>query len=395
VRRLLRRLAAIVVLLSTANAAADMDTITLRGNYWRDRNTRVIAPEAEFNKELPSGTIVGGGYLLDAITSASAASGVSSDQPFTELRNQIGVHLGQRIRFPSRVIDDLTITGSYRYSTESDYWAHVGGGSLAASFFQHNTLLSLSYVYSHADVARRVPPSGFVLVGHLNSQFVIATLSQVLTPYLTGELSYEFTKNGDAGDPQSFQANPYRAVKVSGTPQLEVEPYQRDRQAATVGLRLAVPARMGILRYLIFNARYRFYHDDWGVTAHSPELRTYAELGPVELRLTGRWYTQSAATFFRGGPDGAAVYDAFVPCGDVKNHMCATGDSKLSAFQSMFLELRLTFPLRFLDFPKMPLGRIWRDALLAISYGHYINSGFAQIQYGNAEVGGLELLFPM
>src|SRR5690242_18174996 len=50
-------------------APARADELVLRGNYYRDRNTRVIQPEAVFTKEAPHGIVVGGHYLLDTITS--------------------------------------------------------------------------------------------------------------------------------------------------------------------------------------------------------------------------------------------------------------------------------------------------------------------------------------
>src|SRR5207244_1576137 len=107
-------------LLAPAGARAQNGEVHLRGNYWRDRNTRVLAPEALLSKEYPTGTTVEGSYLLDAITSASVAAGVAADHPFTELRNEVGVRLAQRL-------GPASIGGSYRYSTESDYWAHTGG----------------------------------------------------------------------------------------------------------------------------------------------------------------------------------------------------------------------------------------------------------------------------
>ncbi|MGZ3428758.1 MAG: hypothetical protein ACXVCV_19025, partial [Polyangia bacterium] len=148
----LRRLAAVVVLLSSAHAAADMDTITLRGNYWRDRNTRVVQPTIDIRKQLPTGTQISAHYLLDAITSASVAAGVLRDQPFTELRNEAGFSVGQ-------VIGPAIITGTYSYSSESDYWAHFAQLSLQWSLFQNNTVLFASLGYGNDRVALRMGPT--------------------------------------------------------------------------------------------------------------------------------------------------------------------------------------------------------------------------------------------
>jgi hypothetical protein len=393
----MRGLLVFLTLFAVAGASARGDEIVLRGNYWRDRNTRVIAPEAEFNKELPSGTIVGGSYLLDAITSASVAAGVLSDQPFTELRSQISVHLGQRM-------GPVTLTGNYRYSTESDYWAHVGGGTIAIDLLDKNLSLAASLVYSHADVGRRTGATGFVPVGHLNSIFGILSGTAILSRYSLLDLSLEYSKAGDSDDHGSLQSNPYRTVNVGGSPMVEAEPFQRDRLTLTGGLRFALPVHEGILRHLSFYAKYRFYHDDWGITAHAPELRTYLRLGPVELRLTGRYYHQSAADFWprdsAGNPMITPMYvftamQVTNQALDAASCNCFTGDAKLSEFNSYFTELRITINLSFLDGHNLPLGQFFGASLLSLSYGHYINDRFAHIQYGDSEVAGIEWIFPL
>ena len=67
--------------------------VSFRGNYWRDRNTRVLNPSVDVRQDLPSGVSLQGHYLLDAITSASVASGAAADMPFTEMRHEAGVNV--------------------------------------------------------------------------------------------------------------------------------------------------------------------------------------------------------------------------------------------------------------------------------------------------------------
>src|SRR5262249_18261172 len=155
------------------------------------RNTRVLAPEAMLVKELPSGTIVSGGYLLDAITSASAAAGVASDQPFTELRNQVTLGLAQRI-------GPVTVGGSYRHSTESDYWAHVFGLDLSADLAQHNTQLGASLYYDRATVGMRMGARGYTLVGKLDSLYGMAFATQVLRHDLIAAATVEVADEGSS-----------------------------------------------------------------------------------------------------------------------------------------------------------------------------------------------------
>src|SRR5262249_39497596 len=152
----------------------DMNTITLRGNYFRDRNTRVVSPTIDIRKELPTGTQLSAHYLLDAITSASVAAGVIRDQPFTELRNETGFTVGQ-------VFGPALIQASYSYSSESDYWAHYVelGGLL--TLFNKNTTFSWSLGYGNDRVALRMGPTLYNVVGGLQSIHAVATVSQALT----------------------------------------------------------------------------------------------------------------------------------------------------------------------------------------------------------------------
>ncbi|MFT5353063.1 MAG: hypothetical protein ACI9KE_000260, partial [Polyangiales bacterium] len=53
--------------------------LQLRGNYYWERSTRVVAPSLSAGIVSPDGVRVGGEYLVDSITSASQAAGVLED----------------------------------------------------------------------------------------------------------------------------------------------------------------------------------------------------------------------------------------------------------------------------------------------------------------------------
>src|SRR3954468_16017199 len=86
-------------LLCTERLSADAVTgtytgsVALRGNYYWERSTRVVAPSLTAAVETPHGVRVDGTYLIDAITSASQATGVQTDNTFREIRHdaQLGV----------------------------------------------------------------------------------------------------------------------------------------------------------------------------------------------------------------------------------------------------------------------------------------------------------------
>lgn len=395
----MRRLTSLAALLSlfaplvpSSTARAD-DEIRLRGNYWRDRNTRILAPEASLRKEYATGTSVEASYLLDAITSASVSAGVLTDQPFTELRNEVGARVGQKV-------GPATLGASYRYSTESDYWSHTGGVTAGVDLLQKNLTLAASYFYTRAEVAQRASAVGYLWAAdsrkredsQLDTHYASFAVSQVLSRRALVEGGYELVVN------DGYQANPYRRALVSGNPLREEVPSLRVRHTVTGALRLTPAYNVGPLKYLSLYAKYRLYADDWHVNAHAPELRAYAALGPVSLRLTGRYYWQSQADFYvdgKGDGTGAPGYNMGVSRAHCPTQGCYTGDAKLAKFSSIFFEGRVDLSLRFLDRPGSPISSFLGRSVVGVSLGHYWNDNYANAQFGDAWVGGFEVVTPL
>jgi len=401
----------LVLLVGIAFLAAPVrgDEVVFRGNYWRDRNTRVIQPEVDISKELPSGTTVGARYLLDTITSASIAAGVVRDEPFTELRNEVGVRLGQRLG-PTRH------TIGYSYSSESDYWAHTLSIASSFDFFQKSSTLGLVTSYGSDKIAQRQGPTIYNPLGGLQTFGFIATWSQVLRKnalllleYDIHVLGFGFETGRVSGSPNAdtgFQANAYRTVNVGGSPSRESVPYQRIRQAFSAASHVSLQTGGRLVPYLILRPSYRYYLDDWGLRAHTVELRTYLPIGPTELRLTGRFYTQREASFYsdvNGRPAYNGAASRGLPCttcvsdsshGD--DRLFFTGDPKLSAFSSMFIELRLLLRLEpLMRRSTRAIPRWLAQGYIELSYGHYFNDRYAETTFGGADLAGLSLAFPL
>jgi hypothetical protein len=372
-------------------APARADEIVFRGNYWRDRNTRVLQPQAEITQELKSGTLIGAHYLLDAITSASQSAGALRDEPFTELRHEFGVRLGQRI-------GPALLGASYSYSSESDYWAHMASLSAAVDLFQKNTTLALSLAYNHDTVGRRMGPTSYGVLGSLDALHVILGWSQVLTKNMLLNFNYDLSIVGFGDKDNGYQANAYRMVNLGGSPAPDTLPFQRIRHALSAGIHFAIPLDNSVVPYLAFRPSYRFYVDDWSVIAHTPELRTFLPLGPTELRLTGRFYRQGQASFWNDLGDGVPFYPSNVgkECSactsdTVRAGKYYTADPKLSTFDVYFVEVRLLVKLQFLR----PLSKKLSFGFVEGSYGYYINERWAHTTFGNAHVAGLTFTFPL
>jgi hypothetical protein len=394
----------LLALLSAPTFADELNQITLRGNYWRDRNTRVLQPEATLSKELSSGTIIGAHYLLDAITSASVAAGATRDEPFTELRNEVGFRVAQRA---GRAL----MSFGYSYSSESDYWAHLFSVGTTVDLFQKNTTLALNMSWGINEVARRAGPTVYVPLGGLATWSASASWTQVLTQRLLLIAEYDLfvLGYGDrlgslSGLPNSdtgFLANPYRTVNLGGSPAPEQVPFQRIRQSVQLTFHWLISTGNRVVPYLAFRPSYRFYWDDWGILSHTPELRWYLPIGPVELRLTGRYYTQNASVF-SSLIDGRPSYtnSQGLPCNtcvsEASRGFYYTSDPKLYAFDSFLVEGRLAINLRGLgQFKKLPAHQWLAGGLIEISYGHYFVNKVAKQAFGDADLVGLAFTFPL
>jgi len=116
----------------------------------------------------------------------------------------------------------------------------------------------------------------------------------------------------------------------------------------------------------------RVYRDTWGITALSGELSYDQRLfGEFRLRVRGRYYTQSSATFYSDdyilSPRGRYF----------------TGDRELSTMQSMLLGLALRWSAPADDAGKV-LGLLSNFSL--VLKGDILKTFFDDFHYDRAEV---------
>ncbi len=338
-------LALIAVLLVGSRDARAESRVTVRGQYYREPSTRVVQPVVEMTADLPAGLDLSAHYLLDAITSASAAAGPSGDNIFTEYRSESGVGIGKTW---SRV----RVGAAYKYSGESDYWSHTLAASVAVRTWQDTGTLALSGGLGWDQVGRRPQgnaPVPMAAAGApcapnalhtcpLNSVFAGVGYSQVLSPTWLVQAGYEVVVlNG-------YLASAYRAVSPYG---MEKVPDNRVRQTLSARAAKYFPwTRTGV------QLHYRYYWDlkwdgsdpllvarsaviddqsnPWQVRSHTAEARVFQAVGgDLELRVTGRYYSQGAANFWcdqRQDPmcyQGAQIY---------------TSDPKLQPVGTVFVE---------------------------------------------------------
>ena len=229
----------------------------------------------------------------------------------------------------------------------------------------------------------------------------VATLTQTLTPQAaahrrpTRSACSASAPATTAGRPTSTAPSTSAARRrASSCPTSASVRRPRSRSTGTS----RVPSR--IMPYLVFRPAYRLYWDDWGLLSHTPELRMYVPTGPLEWRVTGRYYVQNHVSFW--SDDGVRPPYLARRQGPAL-HRPASSRPRAAASGSPPIPSSATCRRVLRAARAHPAARHrtagsgcpahdWvADGILELSYGHYINSGFAHTAFGDAEVAGLTL----
>jgi Protein of unknown function (DUF3570) len=356
---------AVLVLHARSHAA---DQVTVRGAYYREPSTRVIQPVVDIQKDLPGGFDLDAHYLVDAITSASAAAGTTVDSIFTEIRNEVGLGVGKNW-------NRTRATLSYRYSAESDYWSHGIAGSLAQRFWADTATVALALGVSLDTMSSRDRTPQCATVGvscPLNSYFGGLSYTQVVSPVsivqFDGEMAYL----------DGFQGNLYRTVPNLG---YELPPGRRLRNAVAARAAYYFPeAGTGL------QLHYRYYFDvypgtpatvsdPWRIQAHTVEGRLYHQITPsLEARLLYRYHRQNRAEFWCDITSNPTCYES-VP--DLHYY---SSDPKLGPVHTHYPEIKLLWAADALR--TVPFFRWFAAGTFEIGYGYYMQND----SFGNAHV---------
>ena len=300
-------LAAALFALMAARASARADgELSMRGFYYKESATRVMQPMLDGQFDAGENGEVQAHMLVDAITSASIASGASA-AAFTERRYEAGGTY-------SHELDDLRLTGFARYSSEPDYKSVFVGASGQLALAAQNTTIGVALARGADDLDNAGAQGGMgeAIKGELASTLGSVSISQIVSPVAIVSATYDITYL------DGFQENAYRTVVAGGVIGPERVPDTRLRHALYGSVRAYVASTSTTII-----AGYRFYLDDWGLRAHTPELRVVQELGEdIVVHGRFRYYRQTAADFFED------IYDT----NDPAIEPFLTDDTTLSEF---------------------------------------------------------------
>jgi len=187
------------------------------------------------------------------------------------------------------------VTGSLvgGYSHERDYVGANGG--LEGSWDLNNRLTTLSAGAGYTGNTLNPTEGGSARfptrISHANNHEYsgFAGIAQVLGEETVIQTSVGYTvQNG-------YLSDPYKLAYVAGNTVNDARPGNRRKLAWNTRLRQNIPL-LGASVHL----DYRYYHDDWGITAHTAEAAWYQTL-PAGWAVVPRvrWYTQSQADFYQ------------------------------------------------------------------------------------------------
>lgn len=345
----------------------------LRGNYYWDQSTRVLAPEVIAELDAPQGTRMRVDYLVDSITSASIAAGALEDVRFTEVRHDVDLKAGHELVERKNPVD---LFGGVRFSREPDYFSFATLFQPTIWLADRATMFRGRITYRHDEIGQnfrggsgqRPDNTGGTSADSfretLDAISAAVGWEQALTRTLLLEVGYDFTYQW------GFLANPYRSVLGGQRP--EQHPNERYRHLVFSRLAWYIPRSRTSLQVL-----YRSYVDDWKVSAVNPEFRIYQEMSPFfQMRLRYRYYIQTSSYFYESDPNDYTFQDPYV-----------TADPKLSAFHVNEAGIQLLVLGSFLE------GRAHRSiagASFDISFNYRWNTN----AFGNQVVAQTGLRIP-
>ena len=172
------------------------------------------------------------------------------------------------------------------------------------------------------------------------------TLSQVINTRLQVALLFDLIYQ------QGLLATDYQRVYFND---------QSERIENLPDKRFKVPIGLRVHYFLgdrvILRGYYRFYKDDWGITAHTASLEVPVKLSPfISVAPLYRFYAQTGSSYFApyGAHDVSETY--------------YTSDYDLSTFTAHFVGVNLRFA------PEKGVLGIKPFSVLELRYGHYMRS---------------------
>ncbi len=261
---------------STAPAPVSAPTVTTSPSA-PSSSTTTAAPSA------PASSTPGAPAAAAAPAATPAAANASSKNQPVPRANSSDQRYGLVLEL-IKTWERHTVAAQFAYSTESDYVSKGLALRDAIDFNQKNTTLLLGVSANHDLVQGYYQPDTTTK----NSYDGMIGVTQLLDPKTF------ITVNLTLGQSSGYLTDPYKVVELNGTLIPEKRPDSRNKQVVYLALnRFIEPAEASA------EVSYRYYHDSFGIMAHTLTFAWYQKLGEhFILRPMVRYYQQGAANFY-------------------------------------------------------------------------------------------------
>jgi hypothetical protein len=331
-------LALLLFLLGRARAGAE-DYFDYRFEYYAEEKERiqVRTHTGLFEQAATPWLTLRGSVVYDGISGATPRGG-----PPPAGSHQVALDSINEDRYGGTLETDLksgrhTLRPGLALSYESDYESVAPSLNYLLDFNQRNTTLQLGVAHNFDRL------TGGTYLGpdteQKDSTDFLAGLTQVLTASTLFNATLTF------GTAEGYLSDPYKGFRFTGYPDPdalfpEQRPGHRTKQIVSVSLNQFLEGLQGSPELI-----YRFYHDSFGVFAHTGTLEWFQKIGKhLVVSPLFRFYQQSAADFYRlsfdaDPSDPSNPNNALIP-------RSYSSDYRLSKLRTLTYGLRATLRVR-------------------------------------------------
>lgn len=288
-QRVLPGLVPSVVASQAGAATLPEDRSELVYHYYDGGGVRASGPALLVRKSLADKVSLSAGYYVDAVSNASIDV-VTTASPFKETRQAYDIGADWLVR------DSLVSVGLYA-SREPDYDANAVSLDVSHEVFGAMTTISLGFTRASDEVRKAYDPAFQDVAKHWQYRF---GLTQILSPRWLASANFEAIS--DAG----YLGSPYRAARVFGAAVPERVP--RTRSSRAVKFRSIYDYGDGPTRTAL-KAEYRYFWDNWDITAHTAEFGAGRYIAPGWLgEVSWRFHKQGKALFYSDNAQSETLY---------------------------------------------------------------------------------------
>ena len=345
------------------------DRADLLWHTYNGGDITIEGPSVLVRKKVGDNLSLSANYYEDMISSASIDVKLSAS-PYHETRRQESLGADY-------LHGKSTYSAGFITSKEPDYKANTSYFSVSQDMFGDLTTLTLGYrrgwdrIYEDRkdSQTQQIVTDTIFYNGRpatADHRGYSLSLSQILTRNAILGFNYELLTD------QGYLANPYRKIRYLSPGQgagftlsNQVYPNTRTSYAASAQLKCYLPYRAAL------TGQYRYFHDTWGILAHTVELDYTHPVGK-------HWIFDGSLRYYRQG--AADFYSDLFPRAKYQNFMAR--DRELAAFHSYTVGAGASYQFQVSGVPWISKSSAnvrvdhllvdysdFRNALLAGTYG--------------------------